>query len=144
MGRTAHPMRHAARPAVVETPCHRRATGLLRRPAAPAHRDAPTQPRPMGVDGRRYQPAARRPPASRADSRRLRRHGAIWRTGGFELGSSLVTLGFEYRAGDAEDGLDAPGSITIHLSASGVNRGVDVAPRYAAARIRDYLQSHSC
>ena len=55
-----------------------------------------------------------------------------------------MTLGFEYRAGDAEDGLDAPGSITIHLSASGVNRGVDVAPRYAAARIRDYLQSHSC
>ena len=69
--------------------------------------------------------------------------GASWRTGGFELGGGLVTLGFEYRAGDAEDGLDAPGSITIHLSASGVQRYDGAAPKYAAAQIRDYLQSNS-
>ena len=70
--------------------------------------------------------------------------GASWRTGGFELGGGLVTLGFEYRAGDAEDGLDARGSITIHLSASGLEwGGADYAPKYAAARILDYLQSNS-
>ena len=69
--------------------------------------------------------------------------GASWRTGGFELGGGLVTLGFEYRAGDAEDGFDAPGSITIHLSASGVQRYDGAAPKYAAAQIRDYLQSNS-
>ena len=72
--------------------------------------------------------------------------GVSWRTGGFELGGGLATLGFEYRAGDAEDGLDAAGSITIHLSASGVapiSQGSAPAPEYAAARIRDYLQSKS-
>ena len=70
--------------------------------------------------------------------------GASWRTGGFELGGGLVTLGFEYRAGDAEDGLDAAGSITIHLSASGLqSAGAAFAPKYAEARILDYLQSNS-
>ncbi len=75
--------------------------------------------------------------------------GASWRTGGYELGGGLVTLGFEYRATDAEDGLDAPGSITIHLSAAGVRSageaqpGQPFHPEYAATRILDYLQSNS-
>ena len=70
--------------------------------------------------------------------------GASWRTGGFELGGGLVSLGFEYRAGDAEDGLDAAGLITIHLSASAVNTPTTPpAPKYAAARIQDYLKRNS-